>query len=87
MSDRPIIEYPLLYPFKVMGYTHGLRAHVKALFEATLSVELREEDVQEVASRTGKYTSLTVQVWLENEEQRHRMYAVLHADVRVTYYL
>jgi putative lipoic acid-binding regulatory protein len=86
-SGRPLIEYPLVYAFKVMGLAaDGFAAHAQELVtgaagtEAELAVAVR-------ASAAGKYHSVSISVRLESEAQRRAVYAALHADARVVYYL
>ena len=83
----PLVEYPTVYMFKVMGLAAGgFEDHARALVvraagtEAELTVKVRD-------SAGGKYSSVSVSVRLESEEQRRAVYAALHADPRVVYYL
>jgi putative lipoic acid-binding regulatory protein len=82
-----LVEYPTIYMFKVMGLAAGgFEAHARALVvraagtEAELAVKVRD-------SAGGKYASVSVSVRLETEDQRRAVYAALHADPRVLYYL
>lgn len=87
-SDKPLIEYPTVYAFKVMGRrTEDFHDHVRRVFQAVLSVELHSEAISENVSRQGTYISLTVSVRLETEDQRQQIYAQLHSDERIVYYL
>jgi uncharacterized protein len=86
-SAPPLIEYPLVYAFKVMGLAApDFEGHARALVtgaagtSADLAVSVR-------ASARGKYHSVTVAVRLDSETQRRAVYEALHADARVVYYL
>lgn len=91
MSEKaapPLVEYPGVYAFKVMGrLEHGFHAHVQAVFARLLGAELPADAIAENVSRQGKYVSLTVSVLLTSEEQRQAIYRHLHEDPRVVYYL
>ena len=92
MSDedpkKPVIEYPTVYPFKVMGrQEHGFREHVRRLFGRVLGTEISLDSLSELPSSGNKYLSVTVSVVLISEEQRRRVYEELHKDRRVLYYL
>ena len=87
-SPPPLVVYPGEYAFKVMGkLEHGFHAHVRALFSRLLELELPAEAVVENVSKQGRYVSLTVTVVLASEAQRQAIYAHLHQDRRVLYYL
>jgi putative lipoic acid-binding regulatory protein len=87
-SDKPLIEYPTVYAYKVMGKrSEDFDAHVRRLFAGLLGAELPAEAVTENVSKQGNWVSLTVSVRLETEDQRQRIYASLHADERIVYYL
>jgi hypothetical protein len=52
-----------------------------------LGQALGPEAVTENLSKQGNYVSLTVSVRLETEAQRQSLYAELHREKRVLYYL
>jgi len=84
---RPLIEYPLVYAFKVMGLaTDGFAEHAQALVTRAAGTEA-ELGVTVRASAGGKYHSVSVSLRLESEAQRRAVYEALHADARVVYYL
>ena len=85
---KPLIEYPTVYPFKVMGrFEHGFRDYVRHLFGRILGTEISLDSISELPSSGNKYLSVTVSVVLISEEQRRRVYEQLHKDRRVLYYL
>ena len=87
-DQKPLIEYPTVYAFKVMGRREeDFKALVHRLFEGALGQKLSPEAVTENVSKQGNYVSLTVSVRLESEAQRQAIYAELHREKRVLYYL
>ncbi len=87
-SEKPLIEYPTVYAYKVMGRPgNDFHGYVRSLFARLLGVEVTAEAIAENRSRQGTYVSLTVTVVLTSEEQRQTVYRHLHQDPRVVYYL
>jgi putative lipoic acid-binding regulatory protein len=87
-SDKSLIEYPTVYTFKVLGkQEHGFREYVRQLFKRLLGTEVSLDSIAERPSRLGKYLSVSVSVYLISEEQRRAIYAQLHKEKRVLYYL
>ncbi len=92
MSDdaptKPLIEYPAIYPFKVMGrLEHGFGEYIRQKFSRLMGTEISRDSISENVSKQGHYVALTVTVYLLSEEQRRTIYADLHADKRIVYYL
>jgi putative lipoic acid-binding regulatory protein len=84
----PLIEYPTVYAFKVMGkQEHGFKEYVRTLFKRLLGSDISPDSISEQPSRQGRYVSLTVSVYLLSEEQRKSIYESLHKERRVLYYL
>ena len=82
------VEYPTDYTFKVMGLQGGdFRTYVRELFERLMERPLGPEALSEQPSSKGKYLSINVTVHLTSEDQRRGIYAELHRDARVVYYL
>lgn len=87
-SNKPLIEYPTVYAFKVMGRREpGFDELVRRLFVGVLGSELDPGAVTENLSKQGNFVSLTVSVLLQSEAQRQALYAELHREKRVVYYL
>jgi uncharacterized protein len=87
-GKRPLIDYPTVYTFKVMGrQEHGFREHVRALFRRMMGTEISLDSIREQPSTKGNYVSVSVSVFLLSEEQRRAIYVELHRDRRVLYYL
>ncbi|QDE68271.1 MULTISPECIES: YbeD family protein [Myxococcus] len=87
-EKKPLIEFPSVYTFKVMGAQGaGFVDHVRELFKRLLGTELSPDSIHEQPSSKGKYVSLSVSVYLLSEEQRRAIYDGLHKDERVIYYL
>lgn len=87
-EKKPLIEYPTLYTFKVMGLQeHGFREYVRQLFKRLMGTEISPDSISEQPSSQNKYLSVTVTVYLLSEDQRRTLYAQLHKEKRVLYYL
>ena len=84
-EKKSLIEFPLLFPIKVMGervdgFVHALTVIAKNFdpkFDAA-TVELRD-------SSTGKYLGVTLHVWATNQAQLDELYRTLstHPMVKV----
>jgi hypothetical protein len=88
-EPKPLVEYPTVYAFKVMGRRDdGFAAWVRQLFTELMGAEVPGEAIAENVSKEGTYVSLTVSVLLVSEAQRQTIYARLHAErPRILYYL
>ncbi|NTX08002.1 DUF493 domain-containing protein [Myxococcus sp. CA051A] len=87
-EKKPLIEYPAVYTFKVMGLQGpGFAEHVRDLFRKMMGSEISPDSIHEQPSSKGKYLSLSVSVYLLSEEQRRSIYEQLKKDPRVVYYL
>ncbi|RKH55173.1 HP0495 family protein [Corallococcus llansteffanensis] len=87
-EKKPLIEYPAIYTFKVMGeQSPDFSEHVRSLFKRKMGSEVSPDSIHVQPSSKGKYVSLSVSVFLLSEEQRRAIYAELHQDPRIVYYL
>ena len=87
-EKKLLVEYPTDYTFKVMGVQAGdFRDYVRELFERLMGGAVPPSAFSEQPSSKGKYVSMNVTVHLTSEEQRRAIYAELHRDPRVVYYL
>jgi putative lipoic acid-binding regulatory protein len=87
-EKKPLIEYPTVYTFKVMGkQEHGFREYVRQLFKRLMGNEVSLDSISETPSSKGKYLSVSVSVYLLSEDQRRNIYGALHKEKRVLYYL
>ncbi len=85
---KPLIVYPTEYAFKVMGrQEHGFSEYIRQKFARLMGAELSPDAISENVSKEGRYTSLTVSVYLHSEEQRKAIYTDIHSDKRIVYYL
>jgi uncharacterized protein len=85
---KPLIEYPTIYTFKVMGLQeHGFGEYVRQLFKRMMGTEISQDSMSLQPSSRGKYVSVTISVLLLSEEQRRAIYTQLHKERRVLYYL
>ncbi len=86
--QKPLIEYPSVYAFKVMGkLEHGFAEYIRLKFSRLMGSEVSRDSIAENVSKQGHYVSLTVSVYLLSEEQRKAIYADIHVDKRIVYYL
>lgn len=87
-AQAPVIEYPTIYPFKVMGrQDEDFFEFVRHLFGRLIGTEVARDSMTEQPSSKGKYVSVTVSVFLTSEEQRRQIYTALKAETRIVYYL
>jgi putative lipoic acid-binding regulatory protein len=83
----PLLEYPLDYPFKVIGLaSDDFAAHVRALVQAAMPGAAAGEPELRPSSG-GKYLSVTLTVRLASEDERRGVYLALSRDPRVLQYL
>jgi len=79
--DRPEIEYPTRWTYKVIGEDESrLRAAIATI------VGNREHGIDfSHASTQGKYVSLTLEVVVHDEDERNTIFGELgkHVDVKV----
>jgi len=88
VEQKPLIEYPTVYAFKVMGKReHGFGEYIRQKFSRLMGSEVSNDSISENISKEGRYTSLTVSVYLLSEEQRQTIYKDIHGDKRIVYYL
>lgn len=88
-EKKPLIEYPTVYTFKVMGRqeTGGFVEYVRELFRGLMGSEISPDSIREQPSSKGTYVSVSVSVYLLSEEHRRTIYARLRQEQRVVYYL
>ncbi len=87
-EKKPLIDYPTVYTFKVMGrQEHGFREYVRQLFKRLMGQDVPLESISEQPSSMGKYLSVSVSVYLLSEDQRRSIYVQLSKERRVLYYL
>ncbi|MEW5741534.1 MAG: DUF493 domain-containing protein [Myxococcota bacterium] len=88
-EKKPLIDYPTIYEFKVMGRReNGFEDWVRLLFGRLLGSEVSRDSITENVSKQGNYVSLSVTVFLQSEEQRQMIYGHLHKEKeRILYYL
>jgi uncharacterized protein len=88
-EKKPLIEYPTVYTFKVMGRQapDGFVEYVRDLFRLLMGTEISPDSIREQPSSKGTYVSVSVSVYLLSEEHRRSIYARLRQEQRVVYYL
>lgn len=86
-AEKPPINYPTVYTFKVMGLSEdGFAEFVRHIFHRAMRQEISPDSISLQPSSKGKYLSLSVSVYLLSEEQRQTIYAQLHKEKRILYY-
>ncbi|MDJ0708971.1 MAG: DUF493 domain-containing protein [Woeseiaceae bacterium] len=83
MSEESAIEFPCLFPIKMMGRdTPEFRATARALVEKHAGA-VADDAVQATLSRNGRFVSVTVTITAENQEQLDNIYrdVTSHDDV------
>jgi putative lipoic acid-binding regulatory protein len=87
-EQKPLIEYPTVYTFKVMGrHAPDFVEYVRGLFRLLMGTEISQDSIREQPSSKGTYVSVSVSVYLLSEEHRRTIYARLRQEQRVVYYL
>lgn len=87
-EKKPLIEYPTVYTFKVMGrQAPDFVDYVRGLFRLFMGTEISPDSIREQPSSKGTYVSVSVSVYLLSEEHRRSIYIRLRQEQRVVYYL
>ncbi|QRK07298.1 DUF493 domain-containing protein [Archangium violaceum] len=87
-EKKPLIEYPTVYTFKVMGrQAPDFVEYVRSLFRLLMGTEISPDSIREQPSSKGTYVSVSVSVYLLSEEHRRSIYTRLRQEQRVVYYL
>jgi putative lipoic acid-binding regulatory protein len=83
MSDESAIEFPCLFPIKMMGRdTPEFRVTARALVEKHAG-EVGDDAVKAAQSRNGNFVSITVTITATSREQLDAIYREVtsHEDV------
>ena len=80
-NEKPAIEYPCAWQYKVIGLDQFLMRTAIGEILAGLEYTLEVSNT----SRTGKYCSLLLTLVVADEEHRNAVFAALagHCDIRV----
>lgn len=87
--EKPRIEYPCPWDFKIVGTCEeSLRGAVRVCLARTLSQESGAREFELGMSRTssgGKYVSLNLNLMVINEAERNEIFASLaaHPEIRI----
>jgi putative lipoic acid-binding regulatory protein len=73
--EKPIIEYPCKWPFKILGSDEPL---MRKAVESIMGVS-RFSLMASNASKTGKYVSLSLETEVRDENHRNQIYEDLKA--------
>jgi uncharacterized protein len=82
-QEKPVIEFPCLYPIKVMGEdVDDFREEILIIIRRH-APNLLEEHISYQASRNGKYLSVRVNIVATGEPQLQALFEDLKASGRV----
>ena len=89
MGDwRELIELPSDFLFKVIGKPGDFsRDNLVGISETSTHRDLAPERVRSTASKTGRYLSWSVEVWVETHEEIEAIYRELKLCPDVVYLL
>lgn len=84
-NEESLIEYPTDFPIKAMGLTTPDFAKIIGAAVREVLPEFNPQTIRTEKSKTGKYTSLTLTVHVENREQLDTVYRLLtsHPMVKI----
>jgi len=82
------LEYPLYYTFKALGLAGGVREKMVGHIRSVLGeAAVGEHSITGRPSSAGKYESISVQVYLNSEAERRRIYEAFHGDKAFVWYV
>ena len=82
------LEYPLYYTFKALGLSGAVRERMVAHISAVLGDSaVSEHAITARPSSAGKYESISIQVYLQSEDERRRIYEAFHVEKSFVWYL
>jgi len=85
VNDETLLEFPCLFPIKVMGNNHAdfEQDIVKIIHQHITNID--SNAVKSKPSRTGKYLAVTVTITATSKAQLDQLYKDLHAhpDVKM----
>jgi putative lipoic acid-binding regulatory protein len=86
-NPPPLIDYPTHYTFKAMGLAGAeFVARVRGLVESVMG-KLADDALVERPSSGGKYVSVSIHCFLENEDQRRAVYHAFHGEKSIVWYV
>ncbi len=83
----PLIEFPCYFPIKVMGSSQGDFIERIIMAVRALDLQFDASCIEQRASRTGRYTSLTCKVYAKSRAHLDDIYCVLTAHPMTAYVL
>lgn len=84
-ESESLIEYPCRFPIKVMGEASEGFVDAMVSIACCFEPEFDRQHIEIRSSKTGKYTGLTLSVWVTQREQLDELYRTLtsHPMVKV----
>lgn len=90
-SGRPIeelVQYPCVFRFKAVAKADpAVLTDLVGIIEGVVGRSIDSGAWSARDSSKGKYTCLTIDVWVETGEQVYAVYEALRSDARVTHLL
>ncbi len=83
VEQETLIEFPCHFPIKVMGLQHADFLNEVVNVIQTILPAFDSRNIQTRASATGKYTSLTCEVYVTSKPQLDSIYMALTAHPMV----
>jgi len=85
VSEETLLEYPCLFPIKVMGNNHTNFENEVVMIVREHVPDLGEGAVKSKPSRTGKYLAVTITFTATSKAQIDTLYRAIHAhpDVKI----
>ena len=81
-DKKPLIEFPCRFPVKVVGdNTESFNKDIERLSQEHFALE--EFEIQRKASKNERYISLTITVYVQNQEQLDAFYKAITAHDEV----
>ncbi len=81
-ENKPLIEFPCRFPVKVVGdNTESFNNDIERLSQEHFATE--EFEIQRKASKNDRFISLTITVYVQNQEQLDAFYKAVTAHEEV----
>lgn len=87
MNKKPLINFPCLFPIKIMGINNNfLVPQVAAIISSYCDSFKPDDDIKMKLSTKGNYLSITATVWAQSQDQLDKIYLALnkHDLVKIT---
>jgi uncharacterized protein len=86
-TPPPLIDFPCFFSIKVMGESNQVFVETIKILVQTHVPEFSEDDIDKRESSSGKYLSLTCNVWVTSQEHLDTVYRSVTSHPLVKYVL